>query len=488
MKTVWAKTISVFMAILAFFTSIFGCSKQPDEPQPNPEPTTQLEEPVQSTGEWLLSGVPAFGAGVYSTALYNAGTGLDHEKITSETPEIHPTESFMQLVRDTTPEEVVAYCAALSERGYTRAFRNTIESNEYYAYSKDGQNIYFYYNSVSREVRVIDDCCNTAPYSAFNNTASVNPDNALQPGVYQFSYPYTDAEHPDEEIYGNSGMLYVILLSDGRVILIDGGEYKHSTDQNAAELWRFLHVVTGKDADDPITVALWYGSHCHSDHMYLFNKLLHDYHEKLTVERLMFNFQSDKILEKENSVTDLLHFIELYCPNAAYLKAHAGFRFQLQDALCEVLYAQEDAVNAEDASWTYDNANDLSAVLKITLGGKSFLFLGDSNQIVQNVLMKNFTAATLKSDIVQAAHHLYNDLPALYAAVQPTYVFCPQSKLRAQEDCVTAYGTLRKTVPEENFFFADQGLVYGLTPQSDGSVTVSETPVNCNAYDGSYNC
>lgn len=486
MKALWARIVAFFMTIIAFFSGLFGFNSRPADPPP--EPTTQTEAPTQSTNEWLLTGVPAFGAGIYSTALYNTGTGLDHERITNETPVIHPTESMMQLVRETKAEDVASYCSVLSKHGYMQTFHNRIESNDCYGYSKQNSAVYFYYNSDSGETRVINDCCNTVSYNDFSYSSSVDPETALQPGVYQFSYPYQDAEHTDEEHCADSGMLYIILLSDGKVILIDGGEYKHSTDQNAAELWRFLHVITRKEADAPITVAMWYATHCHSDHMYLFNKLLHDYHEKLTVERLMFNFQSDSILEKEWSVTDLLHFTERFCPDAAYIKARSGYRFQLQDASCEVLYTQEDAVRTADASWTYENANDISAVLKVTIAGKSFLFLGDSNQISQTVLLKKYTAATLRADVVQAAHHLYNDLPDLYSVVQPTYVFCPQSKLRAQNTPMNAYITLRKSVSEENFFFANLGIVYGLTPQPDGSFVVSETTVDCNLYDGTYNC
>ncbi len=121
---------------------------------------------------------------------------------------------------------------------------------------------------------MIDDCCNTVSLSDFGYGAPADGP-AAQPGVYQFSYPYTDADHPDESVYGNSGMMYIVLLSDGKVVIIDGGEYKHSTNRNTAELYRFLRELTGRDDSSPIEIAMWYCTHCHSDHMYLFNKLLH---------------------------------------------------------------------------------------------------------------------------------------------------------------------------------------------------------------------
>ena len=56
---------------------------------------------------------------------------------------------------------------------------------------------------------MIDDCCNTVSLSDFGYGAPADGP-AAQPGVYQFSYPYTDADHPDESVYGNSGMMYVL--------------------------------------------------------------------------------------------------------------------------------------------------------------------------------------------------------------------------------------------------------------------------------------
>ena len=458
---------ALFMALFAFLSSLFGAVGG-----------------NARRGEWLLEGVPEFGAGQYSSALYNTGTGLPLE--TDDGPSA-PAYSYMQLISRTTKRDVKNYCALLSRSGYTEAFAYRIENNEAYAYEKDGRGVYVYFNAYSAETRVIDDCCNTVSLADFGYCEPVEG-SAAQPGVYQFSYPYTDADHPDDSVYANSGMMYIILLSDRSVVLIDGGEYKHSTDRNTAELYRFLKELTGNDGASPVRIAMWYCTHCHSDHMYLFNKLLHDYHDKIVVERLMFNFQPDSVLEKEASVTDLKHFIAAYCPNAAYVKARPGYSFRLQDAFFEVLYAQEDAVDAKDASWGFTNANDISAVLRVTLGGKTFLFLGDSDRIPADILLKKYSWVTLKADVLQAAHHLFNDLPELYRVIRPKYVFCPQSKLRAETEPMEAYETLRKLLPKPQFFFASEGIVYGLTPGENGAFTVSETPVDCIPYDGTYNC
>ena len=48
MKAFWAKVTAFFMAVIAFFTGLFGGSKKPD---PQPEPTTVIEQPTEPSSE-----------------------------------------------------------------------------------------------------------------------------------------------------------------------------------------------------------------------------------------------------------------------------------------------------------------------------------------------------------------------------------------------------------------------------------------------------
>ena len=53
---------------------------------------------------------------------------------------------------------------------------------------------------------------------------------------------------------------------------------------------------------------------------------------------------------------------------------------------------------------------------------------------------------------------------------------------------MAAYETLRKLVPKPRFFFAGEGIVYGLTPTAGVGIAVSGTPVDCVPCDGTCNC
>ena len=225
MTSVMQKIISILLTIISVINGSFG--------------VVNASAPDDAQGAWLLTDVVPFDVGYYSSALFNTGTGLDQEMPTIAQPEPDPTYSYMQLVRGTTLADVEGYCEKLRNAGYDAVFENQIENNYYYAYENGDRLIYFFYNDASGETRIIDDCCNTAALNEFSYTTDLSQIDGepLQPTVYQFSYPYKDTAHPDTELYADNGMLYVILLSDGKVILIDGGSKKQGSELNIEEFW-----------------------------------------------------------------------------------------------------------------------------------------------------------------------------------------------------------------------------------------------------------
>ena len=424
-------------------------------------------------GKWLLDGVPEISAGTYSTALYNTGTGVMQEKKWSDAdPEPAPAYSFMQLVKDVFPADCAGYCRTLSSLGYRQTYSYRRDGNEYYAYQKGEKQIYFYYNGSAQEIRVIDDCVNSCGLDCFGYTSAKRVDG-LEPTVYQYAYDYCDAGHPDSSVYQTCGMMYVILLSDGRVVIIDGGGALQTNSKALTQFRDLLYEITGTKTTKKLNIALWTGTHAHGDHQTFFYRFLDKYAKKLNVERVMFNFQSDDVIEKEKTYYNLIRYLDKNVPDAKYVKPRSGYSFTLQDARFEILYSHEDHINASDASWTFTNMNDACTVLKVTIGGRAFLFCGDINRTAEKTLLLNCSPATLRSDVLQAAHHLYNDLPALYRVAAPQYVMCPQSKLKSVTTPLPGYKTLIKYVPEDRFFFADQK-IYGFTPKSDGTVGVTE--------------
>ena len=491
--------------------------------------------PVSPYGEWLLSDVPSYEAGQYCETLYDTGTGYENEVLSS------PKEtSKMQLIRATTLQDAQNYEQRLLSFGYRKTFSNRISDRYCFAYQKDDRGVYCIYDGKTITARVIDDCCNTVPLDAFgysestpqepvtepsgttepvvteafdpqetqvneDNTPSEQPSSAVpteptepipttapyiapadfkvKPGVYQFSFPYFDENHNDNKIYAKNGMLYVIVLTDGKLVVIDGGAPYQCADQNIDAFIRFAREITGKSNGVKMDIAMWYGTHCHADHIDFFYKLIHQHRADFRLERVMFNYQSNAVISYSKRVDKFRNLMKKYYPNAKYIKCRSGYAFSFLDTQFAVLYTHEDAVSADDASLAPTNANDCCSVLKVSLLGRTFLFLGDANTVTQDLLLNNCSASVLHADVLQASHHMINDLTQLYPVIAPTYVMCPQSKSRTIK-LYPSYYTFLKLAPAQRMYFADQG-VYGFLPQENGSISVSYQWVHCVGYDGS---
>ena len=516
----------IFSAITAFFVSIgafFGLAQKP--------------KPVDQDPGWLLQSVPAYRAGVYCETPYNTGTGLENEVLSAP-----QTTSNMQLVRNTTLQDAADYGQRLESSGYRKTFSNQIGDIHFFAYQKDAQGIYYYFNAQSGETRVIDDCCNNVALDAFGYdkttpeepvtepsgatepfvTEPIDPQETLvngenepttsvsmptvqpteepplqsttapyvapqgfkpTPGVYQFCLPYYDDAHPDETRFAKNGMLYVIVLSDGKLVVIDGGSPYQCADRNIEAFMRFIREISGTSTGKKVRIALWYGTHCHADHIDFFYKLIHKYRREIKLERMMFNYQSHSVIAYSKRVDKFRNMLKKYYPKAKYVKCRSGYAFSFLDTRFEVLYTHEDCVSAESGALAAKNANDCCSVLKVTLGGKIFLFLGDSNTIVQDVLLRNYDKSVLRAQVLQASHHMINNLTKLYPVIAPTYVMCPQSKRRTLQT-FPSYYTFLKLAPAQRMYFADQG-IYGFLPQANGTISVVYQWFYCVGYDGS---
>ena len=86
-------------------------------------------------------------------------------------------------------------------------------------------------------------------------------------GVYQYALPLVDATHTWGQNYVDRGMLYVVKLADGRVVIFDGGESVQFTNARLDDLMDFLRDITGVGKNGTVTIAAWFLTHAHQDHM-----------------------------------------------------------------------------------------------------------------------------------------------------------------------------------------------------------------------------
>lgn len=383
-------------------------------------------------------------------------------------------ESYMRIVRGTTEAAFLDFCALLSGNEYTSVSDIGNGSGIYREYEKNGSVLYTYYIFCENTVRIIADnaSCTTARFCAHETPASGSA------GLMQFGLLYLDM------IRGTTcdcGMLYAIKLKNGKLILIDGGEKEQCTVPAVREAVKRLRELCGSEK---ITVALWFCTHPHNDHIDMFTKLLRDMGESIVIERVMFNFphlgtvQIDSSLE---SVSRMKSYIKKHSPDALFLKPHTGECFNIYGAEIFVLHTHEDMIGYYDDK-LYRGANQTSTVIKITVDGVSLILLGDCEEENGEVFLKRYSEKELTCTFLQAAHHCINENRNIYEAIKAQRILIPQSMYNIGPRFFDNFSVISENYGRENITVAGDGT--SVFTIENGTCTDEKTyPVIGTIYD-----
>ncbi len=295
-------------------------------------------------------------------------------------------DSYFALIEKTNSNEYAEYVSALCGSGYSVFSERIVNSNIFTVCKNEDTVVAVTYISGTSSVRIAAEplSCTSLPKTEPDNYQNVTSPQLTQLGGCE---------------------AYIIRLCDGRFIIIDGG-----LDTNADILLEQLlaqNTLSGK----PI-IAAWLLSHAHSDHVDCFIEFSKKYADKIVLQNLIMNNPGYKIImdSKEDNGTcpsamlTRIKSIESLCEKygAKIIIAHAGQQFFLADAVIDMLYTQEDHY---PTSMTVTNSSTL--VFSFTLSGQKIMFLNDAYIDTMRILY-NMYGKTLKSDIVQVAHHGYN--------------------------------------------------------------------------------
>lgn len=382
--------------------------------------------------------------------------------------------SLLRSIIKTNAAEFLNYIDVLKAEGFEVIFENKLEDNLFYELQKDDRLIYGYFTKGDRTARFIDDKV-SCPINEFGyETENIKGSTE----VYQ--YALKQSERVDG-IVTDCGMLYIIKLSDGSLFVVDGGAYEQATDETVATIYQFMK---GLVAGNKIKIACWFCTHAHADHMILFAKLLRLYHEDIELQRVMFNFPSSayRVFEPQCYLT--INRINQYYPNVKYLKPHAGQSFMLSSSKFDILQTHE-CHTAYGCNEMPEDFNDTSTVLKITFDDKVFLMLGDINKIGEAQLLKHYSEDTLNSDLVQAAHHLFNTLYYIYDIADPEYILVPTRVESKTNHDKMKYARLVLTRTDDQVFFASDDGTHGFAVRDTKLTRIYHDILRGGKYDGS---
>jgi len=419
---------------------------------------TEYLEPVEIDGykEYLkIESLPDLSVLGDVSGTYNCGPGLmsDQGGYTEE-------DSFLKVISNTSKAKFEAYVESLEDHGFDFVSKTTFDGDDYYTYARYGSYLYLYYSHRVNEIRVIVD-------NSSDPLSKISYDYVPKAGekaeFYQYSINYTmnDQKGFDPVTYTegggmNCGMMYILKTADNKIIMIDGGFSSQLSTLAKKHLMNFLREITGTPANEKVTIATWFFTHAHGDHVAAARDILSTYSKQIELESVIFNFPSYQVIpvEYDSNTFTLKEAINRYYPDALYHKLHTGEAFNLGNIGLEVIYTHEDGVGTDGKTEIIDDFNSTSTVLRFTIDGKTFMILGDIFTDAQDAIVAFHSGEYMKSDLMQAAHHGYNNINGVYDMIQPQIVVFPQSMRIAKGDCVHQFRSATKYATKGETYFA----------------------------------
>lgn len=171
-----------------------------------------------------------------------------------------------------------------------------------------------------------------------------------------------------------------LIKSGNKYMLIDAGNIS-----DGEKIEEFLKSVGCNELEYVVA------THPHADHIggmaYVINKV--------KVKNVLMPDIPDEIMPTTKTFINLLNAVKI--SGAKVYKAQQVSGFELGKAKVKVLSPKTD----------FDSLNNMSVVMKITYGEKSFLFTGDMEKEAENNVLKELgkNKEDLNCDVLKVAHH-----------------------------------------------------------------------------------
>lgn len=370
--------------------------------------TTTAEDNTTTVGG---DGTTTAAGGATTTTAGNVVTTTTKPTTAPTSPTVEKTYNgahgiTMDYSAGQTAADFAEHRAVLEKDGYQLYTSNSIGENQYATYRKNGQYLHTYFTAYAGEIRTVKDPFSKVEFATKAQSYTKVTDTA----VVQLIHNYDD---------GSWGMGYLIVLEDGRFVVIDGGLKGNGTNTN--RLYNLMKQLN-KRTDGKIVIAAWIFTHDHSDHEEVFQDFAARHSGKVTLEQVIFNTQGERgVGGTDYLMTDsFLNDVKKFGSNIPLLAPQVGQVFYLANARFEVLHTVYSMFPYEYAG----NINDTSMVLRMEVAGQKVMWPGDIEKPASAVLCGSF-GDYLRSDILQMPHHGCEN-PAsqeFYAAVWPKVLF-----------------------------------------------------------------
>ena len=408
---------------------------------------------------------------------------------------------FLYTGNGVTRSAYLTYCTQLEADGFALVWQNTVGNNEFRGYQNTAKGIALYvaYNDYTYKAEF--DALYQANYGTYDDGFAPefekcirivsSPRSAITVPAASINSQQSYTKVTDSYLTMLSiaetqvGSGYVIMLEDGRFVIIDGGNVstkKNGVYPESQAIWDAMLALYKKaygasavpTAQRPLHVAAWYLTHAHADHYnafyYMVDMIGADASKKAVfkIDYVIANMIGDKTMFENSSTqwgynnSTAIHNMKNKVGGFTFLKVHTGQRIYFANLMIEVLMTFEDHLPN-----TIYNTNDTNTITRFhfhssaaaagsvvtSFAGKAVtvMFLGDSWRPASRFLCAMY-GSYLKSDISQIAHHgNIGCEKELYAQIAPTGVL-----FNHDLSMFTGYvwGTTTNTNPETQHAYA----------------------------------
>lgn len=385
-------------------------------------------------------GVPQFEGGTL-VGVIESGSGTLEKDVKSST--------FQECYSGCTLQQYNAYLSTLRNAGFVvyyeseNANTDTNASNRFTTLTNQSTVVHVYYIGERGIVRVV---ISRSDNVILPNVAKENYTKLTEPKLTQMRFAYDT---------GNFGLCTILTLEDGSFIIYDGGG--EGKDGKVADdhvrLYNLLSQLNTR-SDGKIVIAAWILTHQHWDHYYNFYKFCQSYGKKnVEIEQYICNLSSSSYKYNSHNpdgygITSLIKVRDEFMKTPFdIVEVHTGQNVWVRNVRVEILFTQEDMypspiyyfnnttlVTRLHVYRTTAAVNAAVTANTTTSSVNSILMLGDQNHEASHYMLDMYgkvvkATATLKSDIVQVAHHGVNGvISEVYNVADPTLLLWPTSQ------------------------------------------------------------
>ena len=297
-------------------------------------------------------------------------------------------------------ESIDSILNAFTDAGFTKLDVGMVEGATFETILLTGNDdlVTVYWIASQKEVRIM---CEKAD----QNALSVLQKNDFTDGG-TLTIVQIGVERVSETDNPNIGLCYVIKLSNGNAIVIDGG---FGNDLCAENIYKTLEKLDiAKNEKGKYMIEAWILTHGHGDHCGVIYSFAQFYAMAVEVSYFVYQLPNNTAISVDVGKTcaageeDLHKTIKATFPGATIITPHVGLNYYFGNATISMLYTPDTLWNTEKP---IDYYNDNSLIFKVSGGKTAFLCMGDAGENAAKVSWNLFDDSVYESGLLQITHH-----------------------------------------------------------------------------------